>query len=87
MHKDGKTHWHATDAIRCHACTAKNAKEDASSKGGNLRRGAFFAARPDDGMWHAMSDPVLTYEDPTTRVVEGASGLAYLPTSPPADDE
>ena len=81
MHKDAKTHWHASEAIRCHGCTAKHAKEDAAVEAGKTRRGAFFTARPDDGLLHAMSDPILTYEDDDTRFVTGASGLVYPPTA------
>lgn len=86
MHAQAKQHWHASDAIRCHACTAKNAREDAAAKDGNLRRGAWYVARPDDGMWHAMSDPVLTYPDDTTRWRVGASGHTYPPERPAPPD-
>lgn len=87
MHAQAKNHWHPSDAIRCHACTAKAAKEDAAGKDGNLRRGAYYTARPDDGMWHAMSDPVLTYDEPGTRFIVGASGTTYPPTVAPPDDD
>lgn len=85
MHAQAKSHWHATDAIRCHACTAKAAKEDAAARDGTLRRGAGFSARPDEGMVHAMSDPILTPHD-TGGVTVGASGIAYLPPDHPNTD-
>lgn len=84
MHAEAKNHWHGSEAIRCHGCTAKNAKEDAAAESGRARRGAYFVARPDDGMLHAMSDPVLTYEDDTDRWRTGASGTVYPPD--PKDD-
>lgn len=82
MHKESRAHWHASDAIRCHACTAKRAKED--QVGGETRPGAYFVARPSPGLLHAMTDPVL---DPPAQTgpLMGASGVIFHP--PSHDDE
>ncbi|MFK5689604.1 hypothetical protein ACI3EY_08045 [Ornithinimicrobium sp. LYQ92] len=89
MHAQAKHHWQATKAIRCHGCTPKLAAEDAHAKDKASRPGAYFGAQPDDGMVHAMANPVLTYEDDDARWITGASGLTYPPraalTDPPDD--
>lgn len=85
MHKDAKGHFAGSKAHRCHGCTAKAQAEDAAAKDKNHRRGAYFGAVPSDGLWHAMSDPVLTYEPDETRVVVGASGTLYPPSAPPPE--
>lgn len=87
MHAEAKDHWHPSKAIRCHGCTAKATAEDRAAKEKNLRRGAYYVARPDDGMWHAMTDPVLSYDDDTTRWVTGASGTVYPPTLAATGDD
>lgn len=83
MHAQAKGHFHAGNALRCHGCTAKHDAEDAAHKANNLRRGAYYVARPDDGMLHAMTDPVLSLEDDDTRWVTGASGVVYPPARDP----
>lgn len=86
MHAQAKGHWHASNAIRCHGCTVRAEAEEGARKAKNLRAGAYFAARPGEGMWHAMSDPILTYDDPGDRPVTGASGIVYPPTNQPDTD-
>ena len=84
MHAQGKHHWEASKAIRCHACTQKQAAENTHAKG-QSSPGAYFAARPKDGMVHAMANPVITYEDDANRWITGASGVTYPPTTPLTD--
>ena len=86
MHRDARGHFHSSGPIPCHACIPKNAAEDAAAKGDHHQRGTYYAARPDEGIWHAMSDPILTYEDDSSRWVTGASGYVYPPTALPDDD-
>lgn len=64
MHKDSKTHWQPSDPIRCHSCTARVTKEKSLRNNGmEVRDGAVIAVRPDRAMWHAMTNPKVTYLD------------------------
>lgn len=87
MHKQARHQWQATSARTCHGCAAKGTAEERHSDPKRATHGVYFGARPTEGMWHAMSDPVLSYEDDDTRWVTGASGTVYPPRIPPDADE
>ena len=77
MHKDAREHWRGSDGIRCYGCTAKAEKEQAAAKHSKTRPGAFFVARPDKAMVHAMTDPILTYPTNNVGGQVGATGIDY----------
>lgn len=78
MHKDARGHFHGSQAIICHGCAEKERSERAGRNNPQERLGSYYTARPDDGLWHAMSDPVLTYP-PDTAEQAGVSGVVYSP--------
>lgn len=76
-HKDGAAHWNTPEGgVRCHGCAARDKAEKKARDNKHVRsEGLGFPTRPDEGMWHAMSDPILTYDDRLDQV--GASGVDY----------
>lgn len=77
MHRESKGHWHATDGIRCQSCTVIEAKRTAVLKVTDRSPGALsFAARPDQGLAHAIADPILTFSAGGER----ASGREHQPS-------
>lgn len=88
MHKQARHQWTSSSAHTCQGCAAKGTAEARHAENAHGTHGVFFSARPTEGMWHAMSDPILTYTDDTDRWRVGASGTAYPPTptsTPEAD--
>lgn len=69
MHKEARGHWSSTKAHHCYACEARGRAETGASKnaGDKQLHGYYFSASPDEGMFHAMADPILDYEDLTSN--------------------